>query len=387
MKNKLRKHEIGVYAVLWLLLFLIPLLMHYMETSRTGVALDFSIVWRAWLNYIPFLVLFVIHDFLIAPILIRRHHKKAYFTVVAAAIILFSIANCSILETDRHGRPPGGPQAGMDNGDPHAPQPDDAGVCYRPPLPHGHEPGGEDEPKVVMHGQEPINPVWFIQLILATSMCGMNTAVKLFFKSRDDELRLAELERQGLQKELDFLTYQINPHFFMNTLNNIHALIDIAPDKAKDAVIELSKMMRYVLYDGNTSMVPLTKELDFIGHYIALMKLRYIRNVDISIVNPPVVPDRLVPPLLLVTFIENAFKHGVSYRHPSFVEVRTVIEGEVLHFICRNSRIPGEQPSDKGVGLLNIRKRLDLIYTDSYQLDINHDEDTWSVSLKIPLKS
>ena len=212
-----------------------------------------------------------------------------------------------------------------------------------------------------------------------------NLGIKFYFKTRDDRKRLAELEKQNLEQQLEYLRYQINPHFFMNTLNNIHALVDIDPEKAKDTILELSKMMRYVLYEGNKQGVPLSRELDFIRHYVALMRLRYTDKVRISIDLPSEVPERQVPPLMLITFIENAFKHGVSYQRESFIDVKVTMEENKLCFSCRNSK--AEKPNEEkgGVGLANVRERLKLLYNNDYTLRIDDTADIYTVELIIPI--
>ena len=171
----------------------------------------------------------------------------------------------------------------------------------------------------------------------------------------------------------------------MNTLNNIHALVDIDPEKAKDTIVELSKMMRYVLYEGNKQGVPLSREFEFIRHYVALMQLRYTDKVKITLDIPDAVPDREIPPLLLITFIENAFKHGITYQRQSFVNVSITIEGNRLHFICSNSKAETPNQERGGVGLDNVRKRLDLIYPQQYTLDIDDQPQAYTAQLIIPL--
>lgn len=132
---------------------------------------------------------------------------------------------------------------------------------------------------------------------------------------------LKELEHQHLESELKYLKYQLNPHFFMNTLNNIHALVDIDSEKAKKTIIELSKLMRYVLYEANKSQISLKYEIQFLENYIALMKLRYTEHLDIQTEFPLIVPHVQIPPLLFISLLENAFKHGVSYRESSYIHV------------------------------------------------------------------
>ena len=213
----------------------------------------------------------------------------------------------------------------------------------------------------------------------------MNLGIKFYFRSRNDQKRLLKLEKENLEQQLEYLRYQINPHFFMNTLNNIHALVDIDPEKAKDTILELSKMMRFVLYEGDKKGVPLSREFDFIRHYITLMKLRYTDKVRISVELPQEVPDKLIPPLMLITFIENAFKHGISYQHDSFIDVRVTVNNQKLDFTCRNSKADKPNEEKGGVGLKNVKQRLNLLYDNNYTLNIQDEADVYNVELTIPL--
>ena len=180
----------------------------------------------------------------------------------------------------------------------------------------------------------------------------------------------------------------------MNTLNNIHALVDIDPEKAKTSIVDLSKLMRYVLYEGNHPMVPLGRDVDFLRNYLKLMQLRYTDHVSISVSIPDELPDSLIAPMLLITFVENAFKHGVSYQQQSFVSIKLQAEDQRLLFSCRNSKKQADQTSTQpaskrisecGVGLANVKKRLDLLYGRNYTLDIKDEAETYNVELNIPL--
>ena len=224
-----------------------------------------------------------------------------------------------------------------------------------------------------------------ISIVIIVLMCGMNLGVKLYFKTRDDQKKLLRLEKENLEQQLEYLKYQINPHFFMNTLNNIHALVDIDAEKAKSTILELSKMMRFILYEGDKQGVPLTREFDFIRNYITLMELRYTDKVQIRVNLPQQAPDRLIPPLMLITFIENAFKHGISYQHPSFIDIMVDIQDDKLHFTCSNSKAEKPNQEKGGVGLTNVRKRLKLLYDNNYTLHIQDNSDTYQVQLTIPL--
>ena len=249
-----------------------------------------------------------------------------------------------------------------------------------PEMPHdGMRPGAGGPPPIV--GERDI-----LAIVVLLLMFGANLGIKVYFRSRDDRKRLAALERENLEQQLEYLRYQINPHFFMNTLNNIHALVDIDPEQAKDTILELSKMMRFVLYEGNKQSVPLSRELDFVRHYVALMQLRYTDKVRITLDLPTEVPDCQIPPLILITFIENAFKHGVSYQHASFVEVTVVVEDGQLRFSCRNSKSEKSNEEKGGVGLENVRKRLHLLFDHDYTLRLRDQADVYSVELTLPIK-
>ena len=225
-------------------------------------------------------------------------------------------------------------------------------------------------------------------ILFAFFMNGTNGGIKLLYQSLLDEQQMLRLKEENLRAEMTSLKYQINPHFFMNTLNNIHALIDIDTEAAKSAVIDLSKMMRYVLYDSEREMISLSADLQFLRNYIELMRIRYTDHVQITIDAPQTLPEKVaIPPLLLIVFVENAFKHGVSYNHPSLIHISLFYADKKLTAIISNSRNP--QPTSPtrqgGIGLENVRKRLDLLYgPHGYSLDICQEEERYTVKLVIP---
>ncbi len=203
-----------------------------------------------------------------------------------------------------------------------------------------------------------------------------------------DELQ-QQLEYERIQQQLAFLNYQINPHFLMNTLNNIHALIAIDPEQAQDSIVELSRLLRYVLYEGDHQYVPVQREVDFLGHYIRLMRIRFTDDVDVRFDVELSQPSAGIPPLVMATFVENAFKHGVSYVARSFVDISIRTGQGRLCLHCRNSKHTYSKPlaeSSGGVGLRNARQRLNLLFPGNHTLEISETADTYSVLLDIPLK-
>ena len=229
-----------------------------------------------------------------------------------------------------------------------------------------------------------------VAIIVLVLMLGMNLGIKFYFRQRTNEQKLDELERQNLEHQLAYLRYQVNPHFLMNTLNNIHALIDIDAESAQASVVELSRLLRYALYDAERPTVSLQKEVDFVGNYIALMRIRLGDQVEVRFDVPSPVPSGNVPPLLFASFVENAFKHGVSYQQPSFVHIAIAAAEGRLVFSCANSRFADVKPTDDGaggLGLRNVRQRLDLLFPGNYWLDFQETSDTYAVRLDIPLDS
>jgi len=401
---KQSKQENMTYLAVWVALFAAPLLGLYLRTvNDSQVSFQWAEVFLVWRKFAAFLLLFLVHNFLLAPLLVHGHKRKTYFTIVAAIVIVFAVYQCS----NRPNGAPMGHRPPMERTE--AQQPPFAGPRgeqegERPPLPDEAQPWGEepqprpDDAQPWGDGQPPHGPERFdnkpplfigehdiLAVVALILMFAANIGIKGFYRSREDRKRLAELEKKNLEQQLEYLRYQINPHFFMNTLNNIHALVDIDPERAKDTILELSKMMRFVLYEGNRQTVPLTRELEFLSHYVALMQLRYTDKVSITVDKPQEVPDREVPPLLLITFVENAFKHGVSYQHPSFITISIAVSGETLTFKCLNSKAETPNQEKGGVGLQNVKQRLNLIYDNNYTLKIDDATDVYNVELTIPL--
>lgn len=172
----------------------------------------------------------------------------------------------------------------------------------------------------------------------------------------------------------------------MNTLNNIHSLVDFNKEEAKEAIIKLSKMMRYLLYETATDKTTLKREVEFLESYINLMKLRFNEKVMISLNLPSAIPDITLPPFIFISLIENAFKHGISYRDESFINIDLILLKEKLLLVINNSKNEKNQIEDfSGIGIENTRKRLDLLYGTNYSLDITSDKDLFTVNLSIPL--
>lgn len=240
-------------------------------------------------------------------------------------------------------------------------------------------------------GPRPPRPVfvqWQDSITLAL-MVGLSVAIKMTQKWIVTEKERKQLEQERTEAELKNLKNQLNPHFLFNTLNNIYSLIAISPDRAQSAVLELSKMLRYVLYENAQAYVPMEKELEFNHNYIELMRLRLARHVKVEVDMPRgLCRGYQIAPLLFITLIENAFKHGTSATEPSFVKIVMSEPSQgVIECRIENSCFPKNE-SDKsgsGIGLKNLSRQLELLYPGKYKLHADSDTQVYRSSLTIDL--
>lgn len=209
--------------------------------------------------------------------------------------------------------------------------------------------------------------------------------LRIFERWIASESERKETENARLTTELQHLKYQLQPHFFFNSLNNIYSLVDISPERAKETIHSLGTLMRYLLYDTNTELVALKKEVDFMRQYIALMDLRTSDKTVVHTQFPMVSDEVKVAPLLFISLIENAFKHGVSaLKQAEIYFSLQVADGKVI-FESRNGNF-SKKISDKsgsGIGLQNLRKRLELLYPDAHSFTFGGDADHFSTRLEI----
>lgn len=199
---------------------------------------------------------------------------------------------------------------------------------------------------------------------------GLSVGIKMSARWAKVESERKELEKAKTEAELQNLKSQINPHFLLNTLNNIYALIEFNPTKAQTALEELSKLLRHLLYDNNEPFVPLQKEIEFIKNYIELMRIRLSKNVKLTTqIEALPSSSTQIAPLIFISLIENAFKHGVSGNRDCFIDIQLKEKpnGDV-EFISKNSAFPKSE-SDKsgsGIGLNQVKKRLELLYPNKH---------------------
>lgn len=218
-------------------------------------------------------------------------------------------------------------------------------------------------------------------------LLGLATGVKLSKEWVVNQQWIKEKEKQYLETELNFLKSQIQPHFFFNTLNNLYSLTLKKSDEAPEIVLKLSELMSYMLYESSAPKVPLDKEISYLENYLDLEKLRFGQRLQVIFDIEGRTEEVSIPPMILILFIENSFKHGVKNNiHNIKIEISLRVEGGFLFFLVQNPVVADEITStNSGIGLKNVTRRLDLLYGNGYVLNIIEKDHKYIVSLKIPV--
>lgn len=249
------------------------------------------------------------------------------------------------------------------------------------PPPEWHHPRPERE------WQEVVG-FFLVNAMLYLLVAGLSVAIKMTGSWYETESARRELEKSRAEAELQNLKSQLNPHFLFNTLNNIYSLIAFSPDRAQEAVHDLSRLLRYVLYESSQPFVPLEKEFDFIRNYVELMRIRLPEHVELKTEISLQHPGAQVAPLLFISLIENAFKHGVSPTKSSFIHLMIRQEGGRIVCSIWNSYFPKDTARDKsgsGIGLHNLRRRLELLYPSRHLFTCGQEGETYGCMLELQL--
>ena len=376
MKQSL-KHILTMLSIWAAILLLEGLFVYILTLSSQRFTFEFRDILNIWGQTLPFAILYIVHDLTVAPLLTEKKKLWPYLLGAATVLALFSIYVFNLDKTRtfppheqfRDFQPREQFQA-----PPHFPAEGYAEFHERP------------QRKGEMPPERPLKPE-YQKLIVALLLIGVDLGSRYYIRYRAEVVNHEKLEKENLKYRLEYLRYQINPHFFMNTLNNIHALVDIDSEKAKDSIVELSKMMRHILYESSGPTIPLSKEIEFLMHYIALMRLRFTNRVKIDCKFTDDCKGYEVPPLLMATVIENAFKHGVSYTNDSHIGIDISTGDGVIIFRCENSLKNATDADSCGIGLNNIRNRLALLYGEDYTMHIDSGNGRYTVVLVLPSRS
>lgn len=319
--------ETLIHIISWLLIFGFPLL--FMESNSVGI--NWMMYLRRLCAPLAFAIVFYNNYNLLYPLILFKKKTKKYILYNLLLIIIVSLLLhlCSELLS-----------------------------TARPPALEGLIP--------------PPRWVFFIRdFVLMCFTAGLAIAIRMSLEWSKAEAARREAEKSRTEAELKNLRNQLNPHFLLNTLNNIYALIAFDTDKAQQAVQDLSKLLRHVLYDNQQTYVPLKQEADFIKNYVELMRIRLPQNVKLSIkINIIPDSDTLIAPLIFISLIENAFKHGISPTEDSFICIAIKeIEKGIVNCDILNSYFPKNKmdKSGSGIGLEQVSRRLNLLYPDNYE--------------------
>jgi LytS/YehU family sensor histidine kinase len=227
---------------------------------------------------------------------------------------------------------------------------------------------------------------YFVSTVLTTFFfLFLSTALKFATDWFMNERIQNDLEKQRLTAELAFLKSQINPHFLFNSLNSIYSLAYQKSDTAPEAILKLSEIMRYMLYECNDNKVDLEKELQYLQNYIDLQKIRFGKKAFINFKIDGEVKDQKIVPLLLIPFVENAFKHGVANDPVNPINILLSFNDHELHFYMENKKHLHNRDAVGGIGLQNVKRRLELLYHNKYKLNIKDEPGNYTCELSINL--
>ena len=381
--KKIKHFESVLYLIFLAIALLIPFL-----TPNHFEGKDWNMVIRGWLHLIPFLFVFLACNYLLAPKFLLKRKYVSYMVLCVILIATVMIADYALFSLERRGCAPKITQLEQDSlchSSSHHSITYTEGDKRRSP----HE-FSQDRPPMKPGKYAPPPPfINFGAIIIYFLLIGFISGIKILVWWNEEKNAQAEKEKQLLNAELAYLRHQISPHFFMNTLNNIHALVDIDGERAKEAIIKLSRLMRYLLYESDLNKTSLTKEIEFIESYIELMRLRYDeKQLKIRMNYPENIKKFHIPPFLFISFVENAFKHGVNIKTQSLIEITLQLIGNRLTLHIRNSKHPCTTEKNRnentGIGLENIKKRLQLIYNTDYAFSIEEDDGWYQITLDIP---
>ena len=350
-----RKIEFLSYFLIWAFVFSVP----YFSERSSGHINGHEVI-KNWAHVFGYLILFLVNVYILVPRLLLKKKYRYYFVLVSALVTIAITINLLA--------PSGSPQ-----------QPGSEIVT----SPDGLTPPALNKPM-----RKPPVMAFADNFIICILLVGAGTTIKLMSKWLSEEKLRKDAEKEQLKTNLALLKHQVSPHFFMNTLNNIHTLIEMDSEKAQDAVERLSTLMRYLLYDSAQNTIELKKEIEFIYSFISLMQLRHSDEVEVTVLIPDQIPDIKIPPMLFISLLENAFKHGVNYPMKSYIYFEIQIHEKTLNCSIKNSKhktVANQYDEYSGIGLTNIKKSLNLLYEQDYKLDISDNENEFEVNLTIPV--
>lgn len=243
--------------------------------------------------------------------------------------------------------------------------------------PHRRNPSDRKKP--------PASLFYFMNVLIYMIPVAFAIAINAGKKIKKAEEMKIEADNIKLQSELQHLKYQLQPHFFFNSLNNIYSLVDFDQEKAKHSIHSLSKLMRHLLYKTDVERINLSEEIEFLNKYIELMSLRLTDNTKVYTNFPQTIPEMKIAPLLFISIVENAFKHGISATKPSDIHFKIEIVDKEIFFTASNSNFPktDADKSGSGIGVENLKKRLQLLYPKKHEFHSHLNDGMYIAEIKI----
>jgi sensor histidine kinase YesM len=343
MKIKIKKKNVVIFfaqIAVWLLLLVSPALISYLITSSMASMRD---IFCASLSMmVPLMIVYMANFYALVPYVFR---KKRYLLYVVVNILLILIVNHHMITVD---------------------------VSSRSEM-------------------ERVGFYSFLVTLLILNVLIASCAIgfRYIMNWSDMQMQLKEEKQKNAEAELAWLKNQLNPHFLFNTLNNISSLTQIDADAAQDSIAQLSDLLRYAIYESNKALVPLVNELEFMHNYIDLMKLRCNEETQVNVVFDVKDESMQIAPLIFISLIENAFKHGVSSSKPSMIDIKVKTHDGIISFQCDNTNFPKDDTnrSGSGIGLENTLKRLELLYGRRYEYMQTIENDIYRVAININAQS
>ncbi|WP_247235006.1 sensor histidine kinase [Telluribacter sp. SYSU D00476] len=361
-----RSFIIITHIIGWLLFISLPVFfLSHDGRSRRIISIVSSPTF--WLFGVCYIVLFYFHTYWLIPRLFIRRRYLTYTAIVIAlfgGIFLLKPFDMLISRVGRRGPPPR-----------HAPHPGADPTRRMPPPPPG-EPFAPPQGRPI---RLDITSIFLFIMVVALSL-----AVESTRSLRSTEQRAMKAEADKANAQLSFLMAQINPHFLFNTLNNIYSLAISNDPHTAEAIMKLSSIMRYVTDEAGVEYGALENEVACIQDYIDLQRLRLGRKVQLEVAIEGELEGKRIAPLILMTFIENVFKHGVSNHHHSLITIQLVSAEDRIRFFCRNRIFQKNNSLERrGIGISNTRERLEHLYPNRYRLDIQQEDDYYTVNLEL----
>lgn len=370
----------------WLVFLYLPLL--FISGQNDTVSLTNLILSPPyWLFALSFIAVFYIHSYLLIPLVYNRKNVIVYACSIALLLVAFYYLRPFDRLISQFTRIPTTEDRLMpaDN----RPPPSPGEIRPGPPPevqtgPPDQPPPRINQPQQIRNGRAPFFDL--VSMVLYLLLLILSWGIKITENWKSATEREARAEADKASAELSFLKAQINPHFLFNTLNNIYALtIKQCPDAA-EAILKLAKIMRYITNEAHRDYVPLADELESIADYIALQQLRLGQKTQVDFSITGTAGEQLITPLIMMTYIENAFKYGVSKQQASVIQIEVSVEKDILTFFCKNRAFENNHAGEStGIGIANTQKRLAHLYQGKHTLAIDKKEDFFTVHLTLAL--